>query len=208
MQIVMNPPASDAAILCLLESCQYFLRVEINKIKVSRKLQNHLNRRIRVQADGQSSASEGRKNFRKGMGPRETTFLVQSGSKEEIGRRLYQGAGIPIRLHRASRSARMASDTVFRFSFCGNIRNPSFVRTGWTRGTSFSTSSTTLMLPSAWRSAENGLRGVNNSLHAKRPFSSAISFTMGLSHQLTYRSSRAMGAVAQSSLEPSPADPS
>ncbi len=148
VQIVMNPPASDAAVLCLFESCQDFLRVEINKIKVSRKLQNHLSRRIRVQTDGQSSAGEGRKNFPKGMGPRKAAFLVQSGSKQNIGRRFYQGTGIPICLHRASRSARIASDTVLRFSFCGNIRNPSFVRTGWTSGTSFSTSSTTLMLPS------------------------------------------------------------
>jgi hypothetical protein len=54
---------------------------------------------------------------------------------------------------------------------------------GFTKGTSFSTNSTTRTLPSGWREASNAVRGGNNSAEQMRPFLSATNFIMGLSHK-------------------------
>src|SRR5271154_1755764 len=72
---------------------------------------------------------------------------------------------------------------VFRLAFTGNIRKPSDVRIGFTKGTSFSTNSTTRTLPSGWREASNAVRGGNSSTEQIRPFLSATNFIVGLSHK-------------------------
>jgi hypothetical protein len=72
---------------------------------------------------------------------------------------------------------------VFRLAFKGDIRNPCVVRIGFTKGTSFSTNSTTRTLPSGWREASNGVRGGKSSAEHIRPFLSATNFMMGLSHK-------------------------
>jgi hypothetical protein len=72
---------------------------------------------------------------------------------------------------------------VFRLALTGNIRKPSAVRLGFTKGTSFSTNSTTRTLPSGCREASKAVRGGNNSAEQIRPFLSATTFIMGLSHK-------------------------
>src|ERR1700722_1508164 len=72
---------------------------------------------------------------------------------------------------------------VFRLALTGNIRKPSAVRIGFTKGTSFSTNSTTRTLPSGCREASKAVRGGNNSAEQIRPFLSATTFIMGLSQK-------------------------
>src|SRR5580704_18618916 len=72
---------------------------------------------------------------------------------------------------------------VFRLAFTGKIRKPSAVRTGFIKGTSFSTNSTTRTLPSGCREASKAVRGGNSSAQQIRPFLSATNFIMGLSHK-------------------------
>jgi hypothetical protein len=72
---------------------------------------------------------------------------------------------------------------VFLAAFAGNIRKPSSVRIGLIKGTSFSTNSTTRTLPSGCQEASKAVRGGNNSAEQIRPFLSATTFIMGLSHK-------------------------
>ncbi len=88
---------------------------------------------------------------------------------------------LPVIAHQVSRSARMAARMACRLAFTGSIRNPSRVRTGFTKATSLSTNSTTRTLPSGWREASKTVRGGNNSAEQIRPFLSATSFMLELS---------------------------
>lgn len=108
---------------------------------------------------------------------------MQSVAQRRTDARFNDRRTIPINFHLASRSARRAARMDCRLSLTGSMRKPSRVRTGFTKGTSFSTNSTTRMLPSAWREASKAVRGGNNSAEQIRPFLSATNFTMGLSHK-------------------------
>src|ERR1035441_3864350 len=109
-------------------------------------------------------------------------FEVRSSKFKVQGSVALKRRGVPIGLHRASRSALIARTTFARSScISAPIQRPLTLRAR-TTGTSFSTSSTSRILPSAWRSAENALFGVKRLLQASRPLSSATNFIMEQSH--------------------------
>ena len=149
MKIIVDAPAANTLFPRFLQCRQHLCRRQIMKVQIRRQTRDGLGRLVSVQTEGQIAARERGKYFCQCMSPGQTAFLMQPDAQCRAVasfdyRRNYPNrpsSGIPIGAN--GRPNGFPAD--FYRQHEETFRR---MRMGFTKGTSFSTNSTTRTLPS------------------------------------------------------------